>query len=214
MTARLYPYDSVSDPLDLSAGKIAAASGALTLIATRMESIGLLIVSARKPGSDRLGIDQNLSLLQSEITIAANDANFDGGTWFLPAKSQAGAGAVGPMGLEGLYSLSNPSAAEINILSFSTFGASDSDLRHMTQSLADALSGLSTAQTFLGYLSSTLDDRSGHNFVFAAGVGSLVNADMNEDSTRIVALETQQQLGIQSLSIANDNASIVLKLLG
>jgi flagellin len=118
------------------------------------------------------------------------------------------------VGLAGLYSLSNPSTAETNILGFSTFGASDSDLRHMTQSLADALSGLSTAQTFLGYLSGTLDDRGGHNFVFSARIGSLVDADMNAESTRIVALEMQQLLGIQSLSIANDNASIILKLFG
>jgi flagellin len=37
---------------------------------------------------------------------------------------------------------------------------------------------------------------------------------MNAESTRIVALEMQQLLGIQSLSIANDNASIILKLFG
>ena len=35
-----------------------------------------------------------------------------------------------------------------------------------------------------------------------SGVGSLVDADMNVASTRLQALQTQQQLGIQSLSIA------------
>ena len=38
------------------------------------------------------------------------------------------------------------------------------------------------------------------------GVGQLVDADMNEESTRLQALQVQQQLGIQSLSIANSNA--------
>ncbi len=45
-----------------------------------------------------------------------------------------------------------------------------------------------------------------------SGVGSLVDADMNVASTRLQALQTQQQLGIQSLSIANQNSQLILKL--
>ncbi|PWV94433.1 flagellin-like protein, partial [Hoeflea marina] len=44
------------------------------------------------------------------------------------------------------------------------------------------------------------------------GIGRLVDADMNEESTRLKALQTQQQLGIQSLSIANSNSQNVLAL--
>ncbi|WP_084570672.1 flagellin [Methylosinus sp. PW1] len=44
------------------------------------------------------------------------------------------------------------------------------------------------------------------------GIGSLVDADMNTESTRLQALQTQQQLGVQSLSIANNNNDIVLRL--
>ena len=45
-----------------------------------------------------------------------------------------------------------------------------------------------------------------------SGVGRLVDADMNEESTRLKALQTQQQLGIQSLSIANSNSENILQL--
>ena len=44
------------------------------------------------------------------------------------------------------------------------------------------------------------------------GVGRLVDADMNEESTRLKALQTQQQLGIQALSIANTTAANILQL--
>ena len=44
------------------------------------------------------------------------------------------------------------------------------------------------------------------------GVGRLVDADMNEESTRLKALQTQQQLGIQALSIANSNSENILSL--
>ena len=46
----------------------------------------------------------------------------------------------------------------------------------------------------------------------SSGIGRLVDADMNEESTRLKALQTQQQLGIQSLSIANSNSQNILSL--
>jgi flagellin len=47
---------------------------------------------------------------------------------------------------------------------------------------------------------------------YQSGIGALVDADMNEASTRLQALQTQQQLGVQSLSIANQNSQLILKL--
>ncbi|PWE58166.1 hypothetical protein DEM27_03020 [Metarhizobium album] len=44
------------------------------------------------------------------------------------------------------------------------------------------------------------------------GIGRLVDAEMGEASTRLKALQTQQQLGIQALQIANSNAENILQL--
>lgn len=44
------------------------------------------------------------------------------------------------------------------------------------------------------------------------GVGAMVDADMEEASARLSALQTQQQLGIQALSIANSAPQNVLTL--
>jgi len=44
------------------------------------------------------------------------------------------------------------------------------------------------------------------------GISTLVDADMNEESTRLQALQVQQQLGIQSLSIANSSVETVMSL--
>ena len=48
--------------------------------------------------------------------------------------------------------------------------------------------------------------------VIDKGIGRLVDADMNEESTRLKALQTQQQLGIQALSIANSDSQNILSL--
>ncbi len=44
------------------------------------------------------------------------------------------------------------------------------------------------------------------------GVGQLVDADMNKESTRLQALQVQQQLGVQALSIANGSTQSILSL--
>jgi flagellin len=47
---------------------------------------------------------------------------------------------------------------------------------------------------------------------FKAGIGSMVDANMEEASARLQALQVQQQLGIQALSIANQAPQNVLSL--
>ena len=44
------------------------------------------------------------------------------------------------------------------------------------------------------------------------GVGTLVDADMTEESTKLKALQTQQQLGVQALSIANSSSQSIMQL--
>lgn len=45
-----------------------------------------------------------------------------------------------------------------------------------------------------------------------SGVGGLVDADMDEASTRLKALQTQEQLALQSLQIANTDAQNIIQL--
>jgi flagellin len=83
----------------------------------------------------------------------------------------------------------------------------------MVQSAFDAMT---SAASQLGSLSTRIDLQT--SFVSAlsdtidSGVGKLVDADMEEESSRLTALQTQQQLAIQSLQIANSSAQNVLSL--
>jgi flagellin len=83
--------------------------------------------------------------------------------------------------------------------------AVDSILTQMTDAAADlgaAKKRISLQNTFVTNLMDTIDK----------GVGTLVDADMNKESTRLQALQVQQQLGIQALSIANGNSQQLLSL--
>lgn len=61
---------------------------------------------------------------------------------------------------------------------------------------------LQTQSSFISSLSDSLK----------SGIGSMVDADMEEASARLQALQVQQQLGIQSLSIANQAPQSILSL--
>jgi flagellin len=61
---------------------------------------------------------------------------------------------------------------------------------------------LENHNTFVGKLSDSVE----------AGVGNLVDADLAKESARLQALNVQQQLGAQALSIANQSPQIILSL--
>ncbi|KPF55215.1 flagellin [Rhizobium sp. AAP116] len=79
-----------------------------------------------------------------------------------------------------------------------------------------ALAFMTSAGADLGSISMRIDLQ--EDFVnklsdsLESGVGRLVDADMNEESTRLKALQTQQQLAVQSLSIANSSSEVILSL--
>ena len=83
-------------------------------------------------------------------------------------------------------------------------GAALTAVNNASETLGAASSNISLQSTYTTSLSNSL----------TSGVGSLVDADMNAASTRLAALQTQQQLGVQALSVANQNSQLILKLFG
>lgn len=50
--------------------------------------------------------------------------------------------------------------------------------------------------------------------ILKKGIGTLIDADMAEESARLQSLQIKQQLGVQSLSIANSSPQTLLSLFG
>ena len=97
-----------------------------------------------------------------------------------------------------------------------TNGMSNDDLDGMISAVDSMLASMTDVAATLGVTNSRIDLQ--NEFVsnlmdtIDKGVGRLVDADMNEESTKLKALQTQQQLGIQALSIANSNSENILQL--
>lgn len=90
------------------------------------------------------------------------------------------------------------------------------DLDNALYSVETALTKMTSAGAKLGSLSARIDLQTDFadklSDTIEKGVGRLVDADMNEESTKLKALQTQQQLAIQALSIANSDSQNILSL--
>jgi flagellin len=107
-------------------------------------------------------------------------------------------------------------AATLDISTITDDTADLADLEDMIRGVDDALSSMTDAATVLGAARSRINLQK--DFVskliqsIDTGIGQLVDAEMNEESTRLQALQVRQQLGVQALGIANQSAQQILQL--
>lgn len=107
----------------------------------------------------------------------------------------------------------------VSTLDISALTNSDPDLQDLEQMISwvdTAIGSMTTSAANLGAVKQRVNLQ--REFVktlmdaITRGIGTLVDADMNAESTKLQALQVQQQLGVQSLSIANQNSQNILSL--
>ena len=120
--------------------------------------------------------------------------------------------------LDSTFTTTGAGAVTVSVsdLDITAANIDDTDLDEMIAAVDSAFSSMTDAASTLGSSSKRIDMQSEfvNNLMDAVdrGVGQLIDANMEEESTRLQALQTQQQLGIQSLSIANSSAQSILSL--
>jgi len=77
-------------------------------------------------------------------------------------------------------------------------------LRNESKKLSANLAVLTTRQEFTKNMANVL----------TTGAADLTNADLNEEAANLLALNTQNQLGVNALSLASQSSQSVLRLLG
>lgn len=82
-------------------------------------------------------------------------------------------------------------------------------VEEMLQMMADAGANIGSVQSRVAL---QLDYTSKLRDWMKGGIGTLIDAEMDEEATRLKALTTQQQLAIQALSIANTQPQNILSL--
>lgn len=154
----------------------------------------------------------SFSRVGGTVSIKTIDVDVDSIKLYDPA----GGTPAGIMDKDRTVGGTTESVAGIDISGLTDSAADLQTLSDYVSIVDQALGDVTQASADLGATKTRIDSNT--NFVKSLmdaidrGVGQLVDADMNAESTRLQALQVQQQLGIQALSIANAGSQQILSL--
>ncbi|KQY84623.1 flagellin [Brevundimonas sp. Root1423] len=163
-------------------------------------------------------LDNDFKALLRALASQVSNASFDGGN-LLNGSLSVGITFLANADASGFVTLT---AHDLS-LSGSVIELSMSDgllnLSDAAQTLSRLNNSITQLNSALGSIGAQAKQIEAHNnFVtklmdtLESGIGNLVDADLAKESARLQALQVQQQLGAQSLSIANQAPQIILSL--
>jgi flagellin len=179
------------------------------------------VVAAMDPSIDstsRTALNQDYKSLLRQITQVLNGAVFDGanilnGTLTQNIRFLANADAsafvtlsVHDMTLSGsIITLAVASSIGSATIATTVMARVNASLANVNAALGDIGAQAKQIEAHNKFVSKLTD-------VLTQGVGNLVDADLAKESAHLQALQVQQQLGAQALSIANSAPQIILSL--
>ncbi len=198
----------------------------ITELQNQLESIG---DSATFSGQNWLSVDSSASGYNATKSIVASFSRDSAGNVSIGTISvdtstiklyDAGASAVGIIdGLRdstGAIAASGAAVADLDISALTDSSTDLATLEEYIKGVDSAISEMTTAATNLGSVKQRVGlQKEFVNSLMQAidrGIATLVDADMSEESTKLQALQVQQQLGIQAMSIANSSTQNILSL--
>ncbi|WP_337183272.1 flagellin [Shinella sp.] len=230
---------AVQDALGLGAAKVDTAYAGVTAAIDVVKEIKAKLVTATEQGVDRAKVGEEVKQLQDQLRSIGAGAAFGGENWIAGGAADATIVTGFTRGSDGtvkvttasydaaansLFGDYDPATGTVaddgllaEVLAITLDGTTDdAAVAGFLDNVEDNLAKAQTVGSTLGSLSKRIslqeDFASKLSDAIDKGVGRLVDADMNEESTRLKALQTQQQLAIQSLSIANSNSQNILSL--
>jgi len=221
-------FEAISESLAVGEATVAVASAGAEQIVNTLTDIKELIVSAQSENVDHAKIQDDITKKSEQIAAIIAAAQFNGANLLATDVDGAGATSVGVLAsLDRVGPTGTPTPTEIAIdtVDFEADVDLVSNLTAITDS-ATAATALGEIETFLstaidgaaalGSDSARLTDQG--EFVskltdaMKMGISSMTDTDMEEASARLKALQTQQSLAVQSLSIANSAPSSLMTL--
>jgi len=187
------------------------------------------VVAAGESTNDKDKIQTELAQLYTQMTNTVNAASFNGQNWLTAIDKEGNDLEASTNVLSGVTSgklnfiavsleAEDQNTSEV-VATITALDRDDLDDDALAATLAKvdaAIKGLTSIGASFGAASARIDIQkdfiSNLTDAIDRGVGSLIDADMNEESTRLKALQTQQQLAVQSLSIANSSSEQILQL--
>jgi flagellin len=220
--ADISALSAVSDGLSRaqSISDVAVSAGqTISDLLNQMKAKALSATDPTQSAASLAALNTDYQSLINQVQQAISSASFEGanlldgsqagGMKFMATADGAGFVTLSTQNLSlGGSIITVPATSSISTLTAATamlaqVDASIANVNSAVATIGAQSNQISAHSSFVSKLSDTL----------TTGVGDLVDADVAAESARLTALQVQQQLGAQSLSIANQQPSIILTLL-
>jgi flagellin len=214
-------FKAISDSLNLGQSTVAVASAGAEQITNILKDMKTRVVAATGENVDYTKLTAEVTEMTAQITSIISASQFNGAN-LLNTAGNAGITVLSSIdrAADGTVTATSISIASVDFeanLDLSDIDVSDADAAETSiaaieahiQTAIDGAAALGASAKrvelqadFVGKLTDAMK----------AGIGAMVDADMEEASARLQALQVQQQLGIQALSIANQGPQNLLSL--
>lgn len=213
--------NSVKNSLDRAAsiGQVALTAG--QSVSDLLVQLKEKVVAAMEPSLDtssRGALNSDFKSLLRQISQVVSAATFDGAN-ILDGSLTGGIKFLANADGNGFITLSTKNMSLGGAIITIASTASISTVTLATAILAQLTTSLGNVNSALGDIGAQAKQIDAHNTfidkladVLETGVGHLVDADMAKESAKLQALQVQQQLGAQALSIANAGPQVILSL--
>ena len=218
LTGRASNLTSRLDGITKGIQTVKAADNALTSIKGIISQMKGVASDAKgvTDATERSNLADKFDDLRTQLDQLQSDATYDGvnlldsGNLTVEFGEKIGSATLALTGFDGsatgigVAAAANSWAADADIDAAVTgLETAEGKIKSESRTLSSNLSVLTTRQDFTKNLVNILN----------TGASELTNADMNEEAANLLALQTQQSLGVNALSLASQSAQSVLRLL-
>lgn len=224
---RAADLSTVKDGISEGINVIKAAVGGLESIESTLKQMKAIAATAKSAtdSATRGKLASQYNELRSQVDNLTEDSSYNGvnlikssaDTLTVKFNEQTGATQKNELVITGIAS--DISTLQVTAASVSTWMATsgyaatmDAEITKIDNALTTVRNSAQTLGTNSSMLSIRQDFTDSLINTLKGGAGDLVNADLNEESANMLALQTRQSLGTISLSIAQQSEQSVLRL--
>jgi flagellin len=220
MRGNVAGYAAVSDSLNRGVSTIDVAISAgqsISDLLNQLKSKALAAADSSLDTASRNALNADFTAMRDQITAIVQNAQFNGtnlvdgsvtniqalaspdGTKKITVQGQALNLSGSVITVKTTSTISTQAKASAMV---STINTSVQNINSALAKLASGVKKFTIQNDFVSKLVDTLN----------TGIGNLVDADMAVESAKLQSLQVRQQLGVQALSIANNQPQIILSL--
>mgnify|MGYP003132725057 CR=1 FL=1 len=220
MESDMSGFKAVKDSLSLGESTVAVALAGADQITNLLSDIKEKVVAATGENVDHAKLTADVDELKAQITSIISASQFNGANLLNTAGGDITVTSSIDRDASGAVTQAEITVASVDFeadlvltdVDVSSATAADASIATIEAHIQTAIDGSAA----LGASARRISDQS--EFVgrvtdaIKSGIGTLIDADMEEASARLQALQVQQQLATQSLSIANQGPQAILQL--